>query len=131
MNTITPTATATTRSTATETITAPARSRRRPLAATLALALLPLTATTAGATQDAGPMLATAESPTSSSLTRVGTHYVRSDNLTGNGVAAPAWVTTGSAQVAGPGPDELASEASAPAFVPPVPGTLEWSRHGL
>lgn len=46
----------------------------------------------AAARQDPGP--APEQKPTSTScpLTRVGTQFVRCDNLTGNGVSAPLWI---------------------------------------
>ena len=71
--------------------------RRLALAAATVVATIGLTALPASARQDPG----SAATPTTTSSTtndgrcplrRVGTQYVRCDNLTGNGVAAPAWV---------------------------------------
>jgi hypothetical protein len=72
---------------------------RRILPAIAATALaLTLGTVPAHARQDAGPALepATTTSSTATSTIcapeRVGTQYVACDNLTGNGVEAPAWV---------------------------------------
>lgn len=76
-----------------------ARPRHRMLLATAsALVAVALTALPASARQDAGPTEKPSASSTSSTtdgrcpLRRVGSQLVRCDNLTGNGVAAPAWV---------------------------------------
>jgi len=70
---------------------------RLALAAATVVAAVGLTALPASARQDPG----SASTPTTSSSTtdegrcalrRIGTQFVRCDNLTGNGVAAPAWV---------------------------------------
>ncbi len=111
------------------------RRPRRPLAvAVLALGLLPLTAATAGAAQDAGPMTTASVTSTSCPLTRVGTQYTRCDTLTGNGVPAPAWIANGSARATSLGAIELASETTESAAATSLPtdgGSLEWRRHGL
>jgi hypothetical protein len=54
---------------------------------TLALGTLP-----AAARQDAGPLQRATDHPYTCALQRVGTQFVGCDNLTGNGVPAPAWV---------------------------------------
>ncbi len=66
--------------------------RRRVTIAIIALGLLPLTAATAVARQDAGQRVAATTEPTTCTLTRVGTQYVRCDYMTGNDVPAPGWV---------------------------------------
>ncbi|GAA4397788.1 hypothetical protein GCM10023168_03120 [Fodinibacter luteus] len=48
--------------------------------------------TPSAARQDAGPAPQQDRAPTSCPLTRVGTQFVRCDDLTGNGVSAPLWV---------------------------------------
>ena len=83
--------------------TAPTTARPRhrlALAAATAVAAFSLGALPAAARQDPGER--SAPTTTSSTTTpvnegqcplrRIGTQYVRCDNLTGNGVAAPAWV---------------------------------------
>ena len=110
--------------------------------AALAVGLLSLTAATANAAQDAGPMVQAAAtsvrvvpSSTSCPLTRIGAEYVRCDDLTGNGVAAPAWIPTGSVGVTDLGAVALASEATASATGSPGGwsgrDSLEWRRHGI
>jgi len=67
------------------------------LAPTAAAALLLLLAAgPASARQDSGVLTAPSKSEASSScsLQRVGTQYVKCDNLTGNGVSAPGWVAS-------------------------------------
>ena len=69
-------------------------------ASAAALVLL-IGATPAAARPDAGAPVASAASASTSTSTdtgrcpleRIGTQLIRCDNLTGNGVAAPAWVT--------------------------------------
>ena len=67
-------------------------------ASAAALVLL-IGATPAAARPDAGTPVTSAASATTSTddgrcpLQRIGTQLVRCDNLTGNGVAAPGWVT--------------------------------------
>ena len=72
---------------------------RRALAATAAvLVTLGLCAGPSFASPEAGPPIAPATSTATAddrdrcSLARVGDEYVGCDNLTGNGVQAPAWV---------------------------------------
>ena len=70
--------------------------RVAPVLATAALALT-LGALPASARQDPGPTLPAHRTGTVTAsyfcaLQRVGTQYVACDNLTGNGVPAPAWV---------------------------------------
>lgn len=60
--------------------------------ALLAFALLATTAVPSSAKPDPGPMLERTSTSTSCSLQRVGTQFVRCDDLTGNGVPAPEWV---------------------------------------
>jgi hypothetical protein len=48
--------------------------------------------TPAAARPDPGPPPQQQETSTSCPLSRVGTQFVRCDNLTGDGAAAPAWV---------------------------------------
>ena len=77
--------------------------RRLCLTTALAVASAVLVALPASARPDPGPALerqvtaattsiAPAEDEGRCPLRRVGTQFVRCDNLTGNGVAAPAWV---------------------------------------
>lgn len=66
------------------------RGRRLLAGAALTLSPLPAAAATASASQDAGPRVAVAQPSAGCPLARVGTQYVRCDNLTGNGVPAPA-----------------------------------------
>ena len=63
------------------------------------LLVLGTTASPAAARQDPGQVSTRAEQPTSPPdegtncpLQRVGTQFVRCDNLTGNGVPAPGWL---------------------------------------
>lgn len=85
-------------STTTPTIARPRH--RLALAAATAVAAFGLGALPAAARQDPGdPSTPNTTSSTTTpvnegrcALRRVGTQYVRCDNLTGNGVAAPAWV---------------------------------------
>jgi hypothetical protein len=61
-----------------------------------AILLIGLGALPASARQDPGSPVgpsASADGSQNCSLTRVGTQFVRCDNLTGNGVAAPAWIS--------------------------------------
>jgi hypothetical protein len=62
-----------------------------PIAA--ALVLISLGATPASARSDVGTHLLTTDHAGACQLQRVGTQFVRCDNLTGNGVAAPAWIS--------------------------------------
>ena len=62
------------------------------LAVTAALAAL--TALPAAAIPDPGPHRRYVDVYRSLPLQRVGTEFVRGDDLTGNGVPAPSWVTT-------------------------------------
>ena len=56
-------------------------------------AVLLAVSTPAFASQDPGtPGGPTAPSSSNCPLTRIGTQFVRCDNLTGNGVPAPSWV---------------------------------------
>jgi hypothetical protein len=77
--------------------------RRLCLSTALAVASAVVVALPASARPDPGPTLDRQTSTATTSTTapedegrcplrRVGTQYVRCDNLTGNGVAAPAWV---------------------------------------
>jgi hypothetical protein len=64
-------------------------------AAVAALVAIGLTALPASARPDKGDPLDTTvvvDDEGACALARLGTQYVRCDNLTGNGVAAPAWV---------------------------------------
>ena len=64
------------------------------LAPAAAAIVLLLAAAPASARQEAGVATAPSkgESSSSCSLERVGTQYVKCDDLTGNGTAAPGWV---------------------------------------
>jgi hypothetical protein len=65
---------------------------RRWTVVALAAALLAVS-TPAFASQDPGTLNApTAPNSSYCPLTRIGTQFVRCDNLTGNGVPAPSWV---------------------------------------
>lgn len=55
-------------------------------------AVLTTAAVPAAARPEAGPALERGPASTSCPLERVGTQFVRCDNLTGNGVSAPRWV---------------------------------------
>ena len=67
---------------------------RRILPTLAATALLAgLTVLPAAARQDRGTPLPEDGTPTTCQLARVGTQYVKCDDLTGNGVPAPAWVS--------------------------------------
>lgn len=55
-------------------------------------AVLTTAAVPAAARPDAGPALEREPTSTSCPLERVGTQFVRCDNLTGNGVSAPGWI---------------------------------------
>jgi hypothetical protein len=61
-----------------------------PIAA--ATVLISLGATPSSARSDLGTRLPTTDHAGACQLLRVGTQFVRCDNLTGNGVAAPAWI---------------------------------------
>lgn len=72
---------------------------RRTITTTIALAsllVLGAGALPATARQDAGPVVV---HPTTDdrhcTLARVGTQFVKCDNLTGNGVSAPGWIPRG------------------------------------
>lgn len=60
--------------------------------AACALALLGLAAAPSAARQDAGKLATTQGTVGQCHLERVGTQFVRCDDLTGNGVPAPAWI---------------------------------------
>ena len=105
-------------STSTSTNTSP---RLRPFsqvltpAAAAALILIGLTATPSSARQDPGPATTHSSSHDPCPLRRLGTHFVRCDNLTGNGVEAPGWIPR--ADSAGPthdvsGPNAIGEPAS-------------------
>ena len=70
--------------------------RRRSVggAAAAAVIVMLLTAAPASARQDAGvpTVTSTEKSVSDCSLERLGTQFVRCDDLTGNGVTAPGWV---------------------------------------
>lgn len=68
------------------------RARRLLQAATITVALAVATALPAGARPDPGPPVETLETFDHCLLERVGTQFVKCDDLTGNGVPAPAWV---------------------------------------
>jgi hypothetical protein len=73
--------------------THPAHSSRRLLQVVIiATALAMGTALPAGARTDPGLHLPTFDTYDHCLLERVGTQYVKCDELTGNGVPAPAWV---------------------------------------
>lgn len=79
-------------------MTTTAKHPRRFLALTVSTLLLTGTnAISAAARPDAGDSN-TSAAPTAAehrcSLTRVGVQYVKCDNLTGNGVPAPAWLSS-------------------------------------
>ena len=57
-----------------------------------ALVLISLGATPSSARSDVGTRLPTTKHAGACQLQRVETQFVRCDNLTGNGVAAPAWI---------------------------------------
>ena len=57
-----------------------------------ALLLGAVLVTPASARQDPGPAPERESTSTSCPLTRVGSQFVRCDNLTGNGVSAPLWI---------------------------------------
>ena len=61
-----------------------------PIAA--ALVVIGLGATPSYARPDPGPPISHTDPPGGCLLQRVGDQFVRCDNLTGNGVAAPAWI---------------------------------------
>ena len=100
---------------------------------TAAALILLLAAGPASARQEAGPATAPASDKNTShcSLERVGTQYVRCDNLTGNGASAPGWLPSGSVRTAvALGAVALVSDSAAPS-VTSVRNSLEWRRHGL
>ena len=72
------------------------RRRTAGSAAAAAVIVTLLTAAPASARQDSGVLTLTSkgESVSDCSLERLGTQYVRCDDLTGNGVTAPGWVHT-------------------------------------
>ena len=70
------------------------RTHRLVPALALTAALAALTALPAAATPDPGPLRRYVDVYRSLPLQRVGTEFVRGDDLTGNGVPAPHWVTT-------------------------------------
>lgn len=74
--------------------TSPTTKHRCQAAACAALVAIGLTALPASARPDKGDPLGTTAAVDEGrcALARVGTQFVRCDNLTGNGVAAPAWV---------------------------------------
>jgi peptidoglycan/LPS O-acetylase OafA/YrhL len=85
-----------TQNTARSTLHNTAKRARRvfPAIATAAL-LVALGSLPAAARQDPGPIVPEHQAttaPYSCAIQRVGTQFVRCDNLTGNGVPAPAWV---------------------------------------
>ena len=55
-------------------------------------AVLTTAAVPAAARPEAGPALEREPTSTSCPLERVGTQFVKCDDLTGNGVSAPGWV---------------------------------------
>lgn len=55
-------------------------------------AVLTTAAVPAAARPEAAPALERGSTSTSCPLTRVGTQFVKCDDLTGNGVSAPGWV---------------------------------------
>lgn len=57
-----------------------------------ALLLCAFLVTPAAARQHAGPAVDQGPTPTSFPLSRVGTQFLRCDNLTGEGVSAPVWI---------------------------------------
>jgi hypothetical protein len=61
-------------------------------ALTTTVLVVTLGALPAAARQEAGPAPEPATTSTFCAIERVGTQYVACDNLTGNGVEAPAWV---------------------------------------
>jgi hypothetical protein len=62
-------------------------------AAAVCLGVVLITATShAGATLDPGPARQSASSSDSCRLARVGTQFVRCDDLTGNGAPAPSFI---------------------------------------
>ena len=80
----------------TVTTTRPSRSTRRGWGVTtVTIVVVAVSALPAAARQDPG-QVATPAPPTTAtyfcSIERVGTQFVACDNLTGNGVPAPAWV---------------------------------------
>ena len=74
----------------------------RPFASiTAVLVVAGLAAGPASARQDPGTPIPTAEHVRACPLQRIGTQFVRCDNLTGNGVAAPGWIPRADATAAG------------------------------
>lgn len=57
--------------------------------------MLTTAALPAAARPDAGAALERQSTPTSCSLERIGTQYVKCDDLTGGGVPAPRWIPEG------------------------------------